>query len=461
MNALLTPRSLPALCYFILIGFVLAGTCGLYQPWAVLALCLGATVFAFTLLARCQKKSPLLPLQGSSMIFFLCILVLFAVMAWQPNILYPQSRLLYLYFQAALRGVGLLLILFFLIQMRRPLSEKSAFRWLVVLLCGFLYVRLLVLSISPTPFIDVYTSGSLGADYLLNGLNPYSQSYPDIYGGAYSYNNGFFYGPVYLYLITPFRLLHDIRLASIAADAVTLAAIWRLGSHCRWNSLTRTVLILLWLAFPVSFFVLEQSWVDPLMVAALAWSFCFLLEKKIRTLGFVLGITCGIKHYGAVPAFFILLYLAQTCGFKTAFKAGFLAAGVFIGAQVPFLLLDAHALIQSTWTNVLDTPPRPDALTLWAWIWSSFGLPPAKSGTLAVSGVLIILVAWKFWRSEPALDNLTRALVLAFSILFLLGYQAFCNYYYLLAFLVFLDLVFSLSPSDSDVQEDSELQSEK
>lgn len=461
MNALPTLRSLPSFAYLVLIGLVLTGTAGLYHPTGLLLLLLGLAIFFLALLPRFQKGSPVLSPRTSTLLFLLGTFGFCALMAWQPNIFYPQSQLLYSYFQAVLQLIALLLGAQLLVLFRLPLSETACFRWFLVLLSAFFYARFFVLSLSPAPYIDVFTTCSLAADYLLGGFNPYSQEYPDIYNGAYNqaasaqygaaynYVTCMQYGPIYLYLATPFRLLHDIRLASIASDALTMGALWRIGVFLQWNTLTRSALLILWLAFPVSLYVLEQSWIDPLLVAALAWSFCFLLENKWTALGVVLGIACGIKHYGAVAAFLVLLHLAKKGGFKSAAKTAGIAAAVFIAAQLPFLLVDAHALIQSTWTNFLTTPPRQDALTLWAWVWNSFNIPPLKGQTLVLSAILICLILWRLWRSAPSLNNLTSALILTFSVLFLFGYQAFCNYYYLLAFFVFLDLVFSLSPASA------------
>jgi hypothetical protein len=112
---------------------------------------------------------------------------------------------------------------------------------------------------------------------------------------------------------------------------------------------------------------------------------------------------------------------------------------------VPFVLLDARGFYDSTIAVYLHTAIRPDALSLVAWTKNAanIDLPSWLLGGVVLATVAGLCV-WLARRRDPALSDWTAIVALAYGVMFLFGKQAFCNYYYLVAFVVLLGLVFSL-----------------
>ncbi|HMC33402.1 MAG TPA: hypothetical protein VKH65_03290, partial [Myxococcales bacterium] len=142
-------------------------------------------------------------------------------------------------------------------------------RFLLLLLC-FLLLGIVVLRASPRPWIDVWVFQQGGADALLHGANPYSVSYPDIYGPnalapyAPELLQGqrvvaFPYPPLTLLAGVPaFAAFGDVRYALLA---LTVAAAWLIARAAPGN--TGELAAALVLFQPRTMFVLEQAWTEP------------------------------------------------------------------------------------------------------------------------------------------------------------------------------------------------------
>jgi len=106
------------------------------------------------------------------------------MIALKPNLTYVEASL------------GAACSLFRLVPIGLNVIPRKILPW------AFLLFFMAVLWLSPNPLIDVFRSNSLAAGFFLRGLNPYSQSYPDIYGGQFDYRPGFLYWPGALFLQT-------------------------------------------------------------------------------------------------------------------------------------------------------------------------------------------------------------------------------------------------------------------
>ncbi|MGZ3709381.1 MAG: hypothetical protein ACXWPM_11895, partial [Bdellovibrionota bacterium] len=115
------------------------------------------------------------------------------------------SGRLFLFWIQALKSSVIVASFFAAALLARMVREKShsarwAFRSLAALLgLLLLTIQILVPAISPHPHIDVFVNNTAAVDFFLQGLNPYSQHYVDIYAGAYAYKPGFLYLPGVLY----------------------------------------------------------------------------------------------------------------------------------------------------------------------------------------------------------------------------------------------------------------------
>jgi len=319
-------------------------------------------------------------------------------------------------------------------------SRKGVGR-LFAVLCGVatlacLMVRVLVVAFSPHPFIDCFTISSEAAAQLLAGLNPYAQQYVDIYHGAYHspYPPGFNYWPGVLYVQTLCHwLLGDHRYAFVLSDLATALGLFRLAKRLALPPALRGLLPLCWLCFPVGLHVLELSWKDPLLVASAVWCVVLLLDRRWWSAGALLGFFCGCKQYSVLFALLYVLALWRRGGSRGVLQCSVAAAAVLALLVGPFVIADSAAFYLNTIQLLIDVPLRSDALSIpAAMVREQLGQVP--SWLMALSYVVLWAVGglWVI-RRHGSLYALGSSLLLVYGGTFLMGKQAFCNYYYLLA----------------------------
>lgn len=296
-----------------------------------------------------------------------------------------------------------------------------------------LIAQLLVIPSSPKPFIDVWQSNMRGIDFFLAGLNPYAQAYPDIYGGTYDYKPGFLYFPGVLYWGAPFRwLFGDIRYGSVFANLLAAAGFWRLGRGQGASSRFTAWMVLAWLLFPVTFFVIEQNWTDALLVPGLVWLYVWLTEGHWTWAGAVAGWLIGVKQYAFLAPMLLFRYLFKEAGWRGALRATVAVGVVAAAVLLPFVVWDFASLRAMTFDNQANPQMRRDALTVTAWFARLVHWQIPNSVTTA-AGLLAIAVAFeRTWRAfKPTLSAGLAAVFFAYGAVFFFGKWAFCNYYYL------------------------------
>lgn len=305
----------------------------------------------------------------------------------------------------------------------------------------------LVPKASPAPAIDVFTVGTQGADLLAQGQNPYQATYQDIYQGRYSYKPGYLYWPGTLILQTPSRLLlGDIRYLSILCQVSAAVSLWLLTPGAAPRKWLTT---LLWLSFPVSFVMLEKAWIDILVVGLFP---LFLIAARTRHTalsGLCLGLICSIKQYNALLALLAIPWLWRTFGSRKFALGVTWAVATWAAIVLPFVAWDPQVFYRETLQAVSLLPMRADAMTVQAWLLAEWNIvcPQALPNALylVALGVLFYLC-----RATPTEDRYLWAVTTMFTIVFLLGKQAFLNYYFWLAYL----LVIQLSKGPAQAQEE-------
>lgn len=323
--------------------------------------------------------------------------------------------------------------------------------WLALVVMGSIPVVMdvILLQADPSPTIDVFTSNTEAVKYLLQGLNPFAQAYQDIYAGRYAYHAGFAYWPgVLLWQTAAYAALGDIRYGFILAKLITVASVWlwarNIGSA---KPLETSLLLLLFLFFPVGLFVLDQAWVDTLLIMAVAVTLCATGFGWFGVAGMVLGFLVSVKQYGVVFAVPFVAYVLLVHGRTAVTRVVAVSAVVFAVIVGPFAVWDWDGFIQMTITNTLGQPARTDALTLTAWILRSHGsVPPGLMVGLTLG--VVALASWGMWRSlavplttAAGWSVLLRVVSVWHAAVFLFGQQAFCNYYYYLVFFLVLLVV--------------------
>lgn len=306
--------------------------------------------------------------------------------------------------------------------------------------------RPLVLVASPAPHIDVFTTTDRAVDYLLSGTNPYAGEYPDIYEGRYDYAPGLVYWPgTVLFAALGKLAFGDLRASWLVGDLLAALALgWLAARRGRGDASSMgggLAAAAVWLAFPVGLFVLEQAWVDPLVLAVLLGAALALDRERFGLAGALFGLAAATKQPAAlagVLAFGIVAFARPKASLRLA-GAGLAAFAVVVG---PFALGDPEGLWRMTVTVPLGQAMRPDSLSLVALAAREWGVAIPGGVSAVVYVALLGALLWRGARAgrsdgRPApADRFLPALALLYAVVFLFGKQAFCNYWALTAGLV-------------------------
>ena len=292
---------------------------------------------------------------------------------------------------------------------------------------GFFATGAWTLHRAPAPAIDVYAFHQGASAALLSGANPYEirtrDIYPpnisrSLYGPGVSVNGwltfGFPYPPVSLLVSSlGYWLVGDCRYAHLAA--ICLAAL--LFAYARPSRLS-FVAALLFLFTPRVFFVLEQSWTEPVLVFLFACTvFC-----RCRFPGaapWIAGLLLAGKQY------MVFIAPAVLRKWREVPKAAF--AAVLVTA--PFAMWNLAAFYHSVVELQFIQPLRPDALSYMAEL-SLYGIRMPGWAPFLLTAVAIAFVVHK---APSTTTTSCSAVAFVLIVFFIFNKGAFCNYYYLVA----------------------------
>jgi len=335
-----------------------------------------------------------------------------------------------------------------------PPRGRRAFRWLAAASVGLLVAwQILIPFMSPHPGVDVLSSNTAATNYFLRGINPYVVQYPDIYNGKYQYEPGFLYFPGALFLYAPMRLFGgDIRLVHAFANIVSAAAVAAVAMQQRMAERTVWLMTLLWLALPITGFVIEQAWIDILLVPCVFWAIWAIGRRDWILTGVLCGIALALKQYAGIAVAPLLLLILRQAGWRAAAQAAAIAAGIAAALILPMALLDWTAFVHSTIAGHLDAPVRRDAYNVTIYLYRQYHwlLSPGARLTLAAIGGLGG-TAWLALKPQPDRRDALAAMSLILAASTLFGKWAFCNYYYWLASFMLLYIVMSVRTDDASL----------
>jgi hypothetical protein len=335
----------------------------------------------------------------------------------------------------------------------------AAFHWpawrpglrLPLAIALYLAVGGFILREVPDPPIDVFIFQRDAAAALLAGQNPYTLTFPNIYGEHTPYYGpemvrggrlqfGFVYPPWSLLMVIPGQLLGDVRISHLLATAGS-AALMGYARPGRLGFLAAT----LYLFLPRSFFVLELGWTEPLVVALLALVM-FCACRAPRGLPWALGLFLVSKQYLvlAVPALFRLVEAGlDRRGLRRAILG---AIGLGALVSLPLALWSFRPFWYSVGALQAHQPFRMDALSFpaaFAWL---TGLQAPSLLAFAMAGLAMVIS----WRRCPATPSgVCTTLALTYFAFFAFNKQAFCNYYHFVLGLLCLALATYQTPLDA------------
>ena len=306
------------------------------------------------------------------------------------------------------------------------------------------------------PMIDVWTLTQTSAHALLHGVHPYTVTTPDVYGGQYDFGyttSAYPYMPLDLIVAAPaVALFGDYRFALAVCFPITVMLLRSAGRRLAVNAHTMDVLTLALALQPHAAFIVSAGWIEPVMAATLA-AFVYLSAREpggsAAAIAFFL--LPALKQYVAAP---VLIFLAM----EPRPRARAIAAGALVAActVIPFLVWNWRPTLDGM-TSILThmrTPAafRTDSDSLTAAAARLFGWR-AGAWLGAVAQLTAGGAAFAMLRYS-GLGGLLLASALALLTSFLLGTQAFVNYYsFAAALLLFAALALArgdaLADSDS------------
>jgi len=357
-----------------------------------------------------------------------------------------------------LSGIGLIAAVTYLWRAWDRRRRIAAGRFVLLLLIA-LVVRGLMLKSSPDPRIDVFTSQSAGAKGLLLQLTPkeqrqetlqclaetpaeahalqqrrnvYAMTFPSPYKNVKDFDH-YGYPPPTIYVnALSWLAFKDVRVGWLWCDLLGALCIYLLAARMSPGPKHRRFRELLTLAFlfmPRSLYVLEQSWTEPLVVASLGVLALLLARPSNFILrGVAMAVWFGSKQY-VVLALPLLVRLR-----RCRLAAWIVAAVVGMGLFLPFALWDWDAMYQDLAGFFLRSEGRPDALSIYGAV-KRYGheIPWWVVAPLWLGGVSFFTCKMK--RTLASMLFSVASLWLYF---FILGKQAFMNYWYLILFTLLL-----------------------
>lgn len=356
------------------------------------------------------------------------------IMVLNHHLVYAKSDSLLLILRILI-GCNFLLSIAFLtsrLLKKFELPQKALYFGISMLGLGFILVPL----ISPTPLIDVYEVIWRGAQFLIEGKSPYSQTYPDLFNGRYGYVAGFVYWPTILLTAVPFQLVNlDVRYADVLGILTLIFFLWKYLGDINFKGEGRLLLILTWLSFPVGFFVLEQAWTENILLPFIMMLIYYSNRKNILMTGVSLGLIFATKQYTIFFGLILGLSVLKDWGLKNSLKMTFVSILTALLFFLPWIFIDGEAFIKESFTELLSYKVRHDSLSWTSYLFRFYDWTMPGSLTAALYLGLPAILIFKRWKTPISIISL---FFIQYMVVFMFGKQAFCNYYYLMAFLLIL-----------------------
>ena len=325
----------------------------------------------------------------------------------------------------------------------RAAIEDRGVRWIATLALAAIvvFVGVLWIEAATAPDVDVLTLHESAADAVRAGQNPYTHAtaFDSSAGSDGAVIEGYVYPGVTLVAYAGSDLLFgDPRWASVLAIVALVFLTVR-----PWRQMEKreagavVVLGLVLVTYPWLGTVFWFGWTDPialplLLAGALLW------RRNPMLSAVLLGLAFGARQY-LVLALPLMLFWDAEFRWK---RAG-IATGVAAIVQLPFLMMNPTAYWDQTVMRFLELPIRTDSMGL-----ARFGLD------LPFWVVLAVVIGLAFWmargRGGPSRFLIGLSGVLA--VAFLIGSQAFMNYWFFVAALAVSGVAVAVSPAAVEVE---------
>lgn len=312
--------------------------------------------------------------------------------------------------------------------------SKSQQIYFFVFLLAFV-LRVFMVWSSPTPLIDVHDYLKNGALGLLQGKNPYSLIYTKFYSDVTP--DFYSYLPAMLFLTLPSVVFFaDPRYTFVFSElAVALLIL-----HLLKNKKDRFIYSIIFLQNPISLYMIEQSYTEPLILLIILLAVFFIFKKKNLLIMIFLAVLISLKQYllFLLPLFYKLLAYFQIKKKLLLFFGGVIFALLI---SLPFVIWNKDDFVHDAVLLQLKFPPRYEGLTFFSLLYYFTGI---KYNVL-ISWVIITLVLL-FIYTRPKITPYRFFYLSSFLylVVFFFNKWAFLNYYYLISQLLLLGISFKV-----------------
>lgn len=322
----------------------------------------------------------------------------------------------------------------------KSISFIYRYKFVILMVVAFV-LRVLMIISSPHPKIDVFDQLSIGSAGLLEFKNPYQLTFPKVHADQIPVLFGYFPGSVLI--LSPFKLLFgDHRMIFAMADIGSAFLLFKLLNKRMINdkkNIVAEIVPLIFLYNPISLFVIEQSWLEPLMTF-FTFLFVYLLIRNSKSLlpYLVLGLALTIKQTMMIillPLFFKLRWK-----FSQLLLTGALAAAIII----PFILWSPQDFffdLTAGFNDVYNTAGSFDSLTLKTFYMKVFG---AELTIFSRSLMLILVTAIVLRKVKTDITGFVYSFLTILLAVNILYEQAYANYYQYINSIILLLLSLSL-----------------
>ena len=316
-------------------------------------------------------------------------------------------------------------------------------RWRRRAMAGSMALATLLAAVTPLatphPQIDVvpWTAAAVGA--LLHGIHPYTVHAADVYRGGRDF--GFVvrvypYMPATLLVFAPFvAVLGDFRYALAACIPVTIWLLRRTGRASGADPRVVDAATLLFVLHPALMTVVRSGWNELLLCVAAAVLALAAATGACRAVVIAASLLPALKQYALAPAVLLLMRGGRVN--VPAWALGGAVAGLTV---LPFVLWNAPATLSGiAFQMTAPVHPRLTSMSIPGLLThvTSFTLPVWVSAVTEL-GIALVLAARGFTTTPAGLFTASAVTLLA---TFLLGWQAFVNYYQWVGLLLLLGAV--------------------
>lgn len=315
--------------------------------------------------------------------------------------------------------------------------------WHLYLFMIAIILRILMVVSSPSPYIDVFDKLTTSSKMILRGVSPYSIVYKEMYKGIVP--DAFVHFPgIFVFLTPAYYIFGDIRFAYIFFDILVVLLMLRMSD--RKNAEFCKVISMLYLFNPISLFVLEQSWLEPLMLG-LVFLTGYLYIKNSKLISLSLGLLMCTK---------IILFPIGLLAFllnKVNKKYVLLSFLVILVFLLPFLIFDIQNFLYDIFYTFFDksrnSAPLNLALTFWNLIKALLGIDLYKYSELkkilfVISIFMFVFPFFSLNFKKISLSYFYYLMAFSYFGFYFFSFQAFANYYFFISNLLLFSLYFKI-----------------